>query len=292
MRFSPGSVIAGSLTLLGLLTAAPAYADFVIPPNDGFITDTVGIIPKDQEAQMEQDLSDYRNQTSNEIAVLVVPTLSGADIADTAVQVGRKWGVGGAQNNNGILILVSYEDHQVFIATGYGLEGAVPDIVAKGIVERDILPQFRNGDYGAGIAAGIDSLKKHISGEYTAARYTSMTQSTWFPFLLFFGFIVLQVLASVLGRSKSWWQGGVIGGVAGLILTFLYSWWLSIPLLVVLGLVFDYIVSRWRPRRGFRGGRGGGFWGGGMGGGGSGGGGGFGGFSGGSFGGGGAGGRW
>ncbi len=288
---SLGKISVGALAVWSMLFVAPACAEFAVPANDGFVTVfSDSVINATQEADLEQTLSDYKKTTSNEIAILVVKSLSGADIADTAVQVGRKWGVGGASQNNGILILLSYDDRQIFIATGYGLEGAVPDIVAKGIVERDMLPNFRNGDYYEGFKEGIDALQKHIGGEYTASRYTSVTEAAWFPFLLFFGFIALQVLAAVLGQSKAWWQGGVIGGVAGVILAVWFAWWLSIPILVVLGLVFDFIVSRMKPS-GRRGGRGG--WGsGGFGGSGGGSGGGFGGFSGGSFGGGGAGGRW
>lgn len=276
------------LVTAALLAAAPASA-FDIPQNDGFVTDTVGVVTQEQDQELEQTLAAYKQETSNEIAVIIVQTLSGASIADTAVEIGRKWGVGGAEKNNGILILVSYEEREVFIATGYGLEGAVPDIVAKGVVEEDMVPHFRDGEYGEGIAAAVDALKKHIGGEYTADRYSDAGEG-WFPFVLFFIFIGLQVLGPVLGQSRSWWAGGAIGGLAGVVLTVLYTWWLSIPLLVIFGLIFDFIVSKIRPSRGrWRGGRGG-FGGGGFGGGSSGGG--FGGFSGGSFGGGGAGGRW
>lgn len=269
-----------------LLTATPALA-IDVPPNDGFVTDAAGVLPADAEAAMETDLEAYARETSNEIAVLAVPNLGGDDIADAAVEVGRKWGVGGQQNDNGILILLSYEDRQVFIATGYGLEGAVPDIVAKGIVEEDMLPSFRDGDFAEGIAEGIESLKKHIGGEYTAERYTDPGDGPW-PFLLFFGFIFFNFIAAFLGRTKSWWFGGILGGIFGIVLTAMYSWWISIPVLVAVGLIFDYALSKAGYDGRGRGGRGGGFWTGGSGGGS----GGFGGFGGGSFGGGGAGGRW
>jgi uncharacterized protein len=175
----------------------------------------------------------------------------------------------------------------VFIATGYGLEGAVPDIVAKGVIEEDMLPSFRDGDFAQGIDLGIGSLKKHIGGEYTAERYTDPGDGPW-PFLFFFGFVFFDFIAAFLGRSKSWWFGGILGGILGVVLTAMYAWWISIPGLVALGLVFDYVLSKSGYNGRGRGGRGGGFWTGGSGGGG----GGFGGFGGGSFGGGGAGGRW
>lgn len=267
------------------LAAPPAFA-LEVPPNDGFVTDAVGVLPSDREAAIEETLEAYARETSNEIAVLIVQGLGGEAIADAAVDAGRKWGVGGKQNDNGILILLSYDDREVFIATGYGLEGAVPDIVAKGVIEEDMLPNFRDGDYATGLEEGIEALKLHIGGEYTADRYSD-TGDGPLPFLLFFAFMFFNVIAAFLGRTKSWWLGGILGGILGLVMTVLYAWWISIPILVAIGLIFDYVLSKSGYNGRGRGGRGGGFWTGG-----SGGGGGFGGFGGGSFGGGGAGGKW
>ncbi len=279
------------LFILGILLSAffPSVAivyAFDVPVNDGFVTDDAHLLTADQEQTLEQNLQQYSTQTSNEIAVLTVQSLSGADISDVAVQVGRAWGVGTKDKNNGILVLISYEDHEINISTGYGLEGAVPDIVAKGIVEKDMVPPFRDGKYFEGIGTAIDSLKKHIGGEYTADRYTQKDTSGVIPWIFFFVFIAFNWLAAIFARTKSWWLGGIFGALFGIILTAFYAWWLSIPLLVGIGLLFDYIVSRGGPGRGGRGGRFGGW--GGMGGGS----GGFGGFGGGSFGGGGASGKW
>ena len=220
--------------------------------------------------------------------MLIVRTLEGEEIADVAVEVGRAWGVGTQENNNGILMLIAYEDRRVFIATGYGLEGAVPDIVAAGIVETDIAPFFRDGDYYGGIRAGVEALQKHIGGEYAAERYSSGSGDGFGlgQFLFFLLFIGFDFIVAIFGRSKSWWLGGVVGAVIGIGLGAMYVWWWSVPLLAGLGLLFDFIVSKMGPRKGRRGG----IWFGGPGG--RGGGGGFGGFSGGSFGGGGGGGKW
>jgi len=278
------------LVLFGLmfLLAPPVFA-FEIPANDGFVTDMAGIISPDEEVILEQALSDYRTETSNEIAILIINSLDGEVIADLAFEIGREWGIGTGENDNGIMILMSYEDRKIFIATGYGLEGAIPDIVAKGIIDRDILPEFRDGNYYAGFSNGVDSIKKHIGGEYTAERYESADIPIPSVFGIFMFFVFIQILAAFLGKSKSWWLGGILGAGFGLLLVALYSWWLSIPILTIIGLLFDYIVSKKYKKSKGRRGRHGGFWTGGGSGGSSGG---FGGFSGGSFGGGGAGGSW
>ncbi len=273
------------------LSVTPAYAAFTVPVNDGLVTDEAAILSEDQKETVKSVLLQYQKDTSNEIAVLIVKSLGGVTPVDAAVEVGRKWGVGSKDKDNGILMLVSLEDREIFIATGYGLEGAVPDIVASGIVNEDMVPAFRQGLYFEGIMAGIDSLKKHIGGEYTADRYAQDEDApaiAWFFFLLFIG---ANWLGAIFARTKTWWLGGVVGGIGGMLLTIWYGWWLTIPLLVVIGLIFDFIVSNMPAGVGRgRGGRGG-FGGGGFGGGSSGGGG-FGGFGGGSFGGGGAGGKW
>ncbi|MDO8468378.1 MAG: TPM domain-containing protein [Candidatus Peribacter sp.] len=289
--------VTGVLVLLGGAVTALA---FDVPPNDGFVTDTANVLSAEEKTQISETLTAYQKETSNQIAVLIVNTLNGEPIADVAVQVGRKWGVGTKENNNGILILVAYSDREIFLATGYGLEGAVPDIVAKGIIEQEISPKFRDGDYAGGIKAGITALQKHIGGEYTADRYATSSEGSsggFVPFLFFFVIILLQWAVVFLGRTKSWWLGGVLGGVCGIGLAVVFGWWLTIPLLLIVGLLIDFIASKtYRPgrpgRRGGRGGWGGMMGGGGFGSGGSSSGGGFGGFGGGSFGGGGAGGKW
>lgn len=292
------SSLAGIFVCCGLIGLALGFAliprlglAFELPPNDGFVTDAAGILTAEDREQIVSLLQSVQQRTSNEIAVLIVPTLNGESIADVAVEAGRKWGVG-TERNNGILLLISYQDREVFLATGYGLEGAVPDIVAKGIIEEEIAPRFRDGEYAAGIRAGIEALEKHIGGEYTPDRYArnSTTGGGVAAFVFFAIILGLQWLVSFLGSTKSWWLGGAIGALAGCILAILYAWWWSVPALFILGLLIDYLASK-THRQGRPGRRGGGRFGG-FGGTGGSSGGGFGGFGGGSFGGGGAGGKW
>ncbi len=279
------------LLAIALFSFAPSVGAIELPANDGFVTDDAGLLTPEEESQLETKLETYRRETSNEIAIAIVPTLSGSVIPDTAVSILRKWGVGQKDKDNGALILIGYESRDAYIATGYGLEGSIPDLVAKGIIEEEIVPNFRDGNYAAGLNGAVEAMQKHIGGEYTAERYEQESDGPgiggWLLFPLFIGF---NWLAAMFARSKSWWLGGLVGAVGGLILVGMFGWWLAIPVLTGLGLLFDYIVSKTGYPKGGRGG--GGFWGGGFGGGSSRGGGGFSGFSGGSGGGGGAGGKW
>jgi len=139
-----------AVALLPLQTVA-----FEIPPNDGFVTDAAGILSPEEEQRLESLLSAYQAETTNEIAVVIVETTEGEPLMETAVEIGRLWGVGTKENDNGIILLISYADREMFLATGYGLEGAVPDIVAKGVIEREVTPRFRDGEFAAGIEAGV-----------------------------------------------------------------------------------------------------------------------------------------
>jgi len=262
---------------------------FAPPTNDGFVTDTTGILTLGEEQSLESELTLFRTETSNEIAVLIVPTLNGESIADVAVDVGRTWGVGTRENDNGILLLIAIEDRELFIATGYGLEGAVPDITAKHIIEEEITPSFREGNYAEGIQKGVTALMQSTRGEYTPDS-SAPVESSSFEFGIFLFIIaatILEWLAAILGRTKSWWPGGMVGVVIGIILFLIFTWWFLIPTLAVLGTLFDYLVSRNYKKPGRTSFWAGGGWGPGGNSGGS-----FGGFSGGSFGGGGAGGGW
>ena len=289
MLYSDRMIGASVALTLAMILPVAAFAEFAVPPNDGFLTDTAGIIGAVEESVIEEKLQTYKDTTSNEIAVVILPSLGGYAIEEAALDIGRKWGVGSVKNN-GLLMLIAYEDREIRIEVGYGLEGVIPDIVAKGIIDTDITPHFRNGDYAGGISAAIDALQKHIGNEYTADRYVEPAESPFGGL----GFILIvigaQWLIAILSRTKSWWLGGVVGGFGGAMLAFLFGWWLAIPVLVPLGLILDFLVSKNYKSRGHTSWWAGGGWG--PGGGGSFGGGGFGGFGGGGFGGGGSSGRW
>ncbi|WP_207495510.1 TPM domain-containing protein [Aridibaculum aurantiacum] len=226
----------------------------------------------DQVQTLERKLVAYDDSTSNQIVIVIVPTLNDYAPVDYATKLGREWGVGTAKNN-GVIVLISTEpnNRQIFIAPGYGLEGAIPDITAKSIIEDVILPHFRQDHYFTGLDLGTNAIIKAAAGEYKApAGYRNRGRGSGgggsiLGAIIFF--LVMIMLFSRGGRGG----GGRGGGMAsrrgfGDVAT---------------GMLIGSMLS---------GGRGGGGFGGGGFGGGSGGG--FGGFGGGSFGGGGAGGSW
>jgi len=143
------------------------------PPR--LVNDFAGILASDQVSALETKLVAFNDSTSTQIAVVIIPDLGGYDPSDFAQRLGQKWGVGGAKFNNGFVILVKpkngNEKGEAFIATGYGVEGSVPDATAWDIVNNEMIPYFRQNDYYGGINAAVETIFKFTSGEFKADSY-------------------------------------------------------------------------------------------------------------------------
>ncbi|MEP7255955.1 MAG: TPM domain-containing protein [Ferruginibacter sp.] len=132
------------------------------------VNDFTGTLTADQRQALENKLVAFDDSTSTQIAVVIIPSLNGNEIADFNIKLGRAWGVGGKENNNGVVLLISKGDRKLNIATGYGVEGALPDITCKQIIDDIIVPNFKGDDYYRGIEEGTDAIIQAVKGEYTA----------------------------------------------------------------------------------------------------------------------------
>lgn len=277
--------------------------NFVKNPT-GFVDDAAGILTSNEKNKLESKLRDFESVSSNEIVVVIVPSLEGETIERFAVKLFEQWGIGKEKNDNGVLLFISSGDREIRIEVGYGLEGALTDLQSSWIIRNILVPEFREERYFNGISKAVDSIMAATKGEYVPSdstaqgnfQYGSSGAASSNDAIFSFVFIGFLWLSSIFARSKSWWAGGVVGGViaivVGFLKGFLYLGLIAIFFLVPLGLLFDFIVSRQYLKGKERGhipwwigggrfGGGGGF-----------GGGGFGGFGGGGSGGGGASGRW
>lgn len=220
----------------------------------GFVNDFANVLKPEEKSALETKLQNFKNETSNEIVVITIATLSGDPIDTYANTLFREWGIGGKERNNGILVLAAIEDRKMRVEVGYGLEGAMPDLLTKQIQDADITPSFKNEKYGDGLSKGVDSLIAATKGEYEAPKQTKKS----FPFeLIFFAlFMGSQILISVLAPTKSWWLGGVIGGgagaIAGLVLKSLLFGGLLAAGGIGLGLLLDWFVSKSYEKSGGR----------------------------------------
>jgi uncharacterized protein len=284
---------------LGLFTLTNVAFAFDIPSSPtGYVNDYANVLTVETKEGLEKQLMVFNASTTNEIAVVTVPDLGGVTIEEYAVKLFEKWKIGKAKEDNGVLLLVSVGDRVARIEVGYGLEGALPDILAKDILNTKILPEFKKGSYSLGVLQGVQAIMEATQGEYKAGKFSSLDGIN-FEAVIVFTVIIFQFFVAIFARSKSWWAGGIFGGVIGAILAFLGVFGASLLvgslvtiILVLLGLLFDYIISSDYSNVVSGGGSIPWWGGGGGGGGGSSSGGSFGGFGGGSSGGGGASGRW
>ncbi len=132
------------------------------------VNDYTNTLTADQQQVLENKLVAFDDSTTTQITVVIIPSLNGNDISDYNVKLGRAWGVGGKEFSNGVVLLIAKDDHKLNIATGYGVEGALPDIIAKHIIDDQIVPNFKGDDYYRGIEEGTDAIMQAVKGEYTA----------------------------------------------------------------------------------------------------------------------------
>ncbi len=287
-----GRVLAG-IALLG--AAWSAHAEVAVPPLTGRVVDLTGTLSGQAVNRIEGKLADFEAKKGSQIAVLIVPTTQPEDIEQFGIRVAEQWKLGRKGVDDGVILLVAKDDRKVRIEVGYGLEGAIPDAIAKRIVSDTIAPHFRVGDYDGGVEAGVDRLIAVVNGEPLPEPDRQWERSgesfgRLLPLLLVVVFVASGVLRALFGRLLG---SAATGGLAGFI-----AWTLShfLPIGVGAGVVaflFALLLGStrgWTPGGGWGGGLGGGF-GGGFGGFGGRGGGGFSG-GGGGFGGGGASGSW
>jgi len=157
-----------TLFLFGWLWIFPLYAqDFPATPKQ-LVTDYTNTLSAAEVNALEQKLLAFEDTTSTQIAVVLMNSTGDYDIADYGDRLAQQWAIGDAKYNNGILLLAAIGDRAVTIRTGYGIEGAVPDVIAYRIIENEIKPSFRNGNYFEGLDKATSALIAHTKGEYKA----------------------------------------------------------------------------------------------------------------------------
>lgn len=197
------ALIIFSLLLLTSLIYGQDIPGCPKPPR--LVNDFSGFLSGNEILQLEKKLISFNNETSTQIAIVIVESLQGYDIADFSFRLGEKWGVGQKGFDNGIVILVKPKRQEgkgeVFIAVGYGLEGVVPDAVSKRIVEAEIIPEFRKGNYYEGLNKAVNILISLTEGEFTADEYNPQSEGEGFAFGTV-GIVFLLILFSIIGRFR------------------------------------------------------------------------------------------
>jgi uncharacterized protein len=173
------------------------------PSPQRLVNDLAGLLNYNDIANLERSLVAYNDSTSNQVAIVVVPSLGDYPIEDWALEIGRKWGIGRKAKNNGVLILVSLEPKKINISTGYGLEGALPDILCKRIISNEISPAFKQQQYYKGFDNGIKAIKKATRGEYKIEDSDRQTDSSGsIIFFLFLGIFIAIIIISIYQKNN------------------------------------------------------------------------------------------
>jgi uncharacterized protein len=171
------------------------------PPSPArLVNDYAGILTADQKQTLEHKLVRLDDSTFTQIAVVIVRSLDGYDVADAAIELGRSWGVGNKKNNSGVVLLISKNDRKLNISPGYGLEGALTDAEASNIISDIIRPNFKGDDYYRGINEGTDAIIKAVQGEYHTARAKKSKAPS--GKIIFIIIIIIFLLISGSGGNK------------------------------------------------------------------------------------------
>ena len=206
-------MIARLLIFCALLIAAPALAQ-TYPPLTGRVVDNADLLSPAQEQELTQKLEALQQASSRQLVVATIPDLQGYEIEEYGVGLGRAWGIGQSEANNGIILLVAPNQRKVRIEVGYGLEGIMTDALSNRIIQRQIVPRFRDDDYPGGIMAGADAIIEQLQAPPEAAEQRALAAqdaggegggSSWVPLIFWvavLGFILIPLLRSGMRGRK------------------------------------------------------------------------------------------
>lgn len=204
--------------------------------NNSRIVDEAGLFSATQKASLEHTLATYETNTTNQIVVVTLSSLQGYDIADYGYQLGRYWGIGTKEHNNGVLLIIAPSERKVRIEVGYGLEGALPDAIANTIIQKEILPTFKQGRYFEGASNGVNAIISATKGEYKASKKSKHNKS--FEFYIFPILFLLFMMFQASSASRKPYQKRFVPALFFGTLAGVFSWFLF----MILGLSFGIAI--------------------------------------------------
>ncbi len=240
--------------------ALSAWAQVAVPELSRRVTDLTATLSANQVASLESKLAAFEAQKGSQIAVLIVPTTQPEDIAQFGIRVADQWKIGRQKIDDGVILIVAKDDRALRLEVGYGLEGAIPDAIAKRVIAETITPYFKAGDFYGGIDAGVQQLMRLIEGEPlpppSASGHSQGEGDGGFAILIVGGIVAGWLLSALMSRPAAGGIAALGSGVAGaLLLGFT-------PLLLFIAVfVFAGVASGFRHGGGWS--SGGGGWGGG-----------------------------
>lgn len=266
----------GVLALLLVLPGIVAALD--APQLRGRVDDLAGMLSPEAAARLEQKLADFERETTNQVAVLTIPSLQGDDIDQFAIRVAEQWKLGQKGKDNGVLLILAQAERKVRIEVGMGLQGVLPDITASRIIRDVMRPYLKTGNFDQGVNAGVDAIIAATKGEFKATPQDAATRAHK-KNSSFSTVLVITLVVAIICGMLSRYLGGAAGAIGVPLAASMAFPGLGVPalfLLALAGLVGGFLLSMLLSNMGGGGfgggGFGGGYWGGGFGGGSSGGG--------------------
>lgn len=238
-------VISTILVMLMFNVTTASAADLqAIPALSSPVTDITNTLTSAEQQALAQKLSAFAQEKGSQIAVLIVPTTQPEDIAQYSLRVAEAWQIGRDKQDDGVIILLAKNDRKMRIEVGYGLEGAIPDAIAKRIVSDVMAPYFRQGDFAGGLNAAVDQLMALISGEALPAPAKKQAGASSFfdylPLLMFGAIFSGMVLRGLFGK---FFGSALNGGALGLLVWFLGGALLTVILVVIAAFIFTLAMG-------------------------------------------------
>jgi uncharacterized protein len=213
------------ITLGIVLMSFGSIAKEIPEKANRLVSDYGEVLSSSEEQKLESKLRSYNDTTGTQIAIVTITSLKGDDLFDFSQRLADSWGIGGSENNNGILLLISVQDRKIRIHTGYGTEGAITDAISKRIIENEIKPAFRANDYYGGFDNATSAMISALAGEYTATPKKKSKGVPFYPIIV----ILIGIFWIFGGRRRytgyghsgrryygtPWIGGGFGGGSSG-----------------------------------------------------------------------------
>lgn len=269
LRIAQWLLLALSLLTLPAWAVAGASNLVAIPALTSPVTDVTQTLSSQAQQSLAQKLNQLSQTKGSQIAVLIVGSTQPEDIAQFGIRVAEAWKIGRDKQDDGVIIIVAKADRKMRIEVGYGLEGAIPDLVAKRIVSETMAPHFRQGDFEGGLNAAVDQLMALIAGEALPAPQKQSSSAggllDWLPILMFVAIFTGMILRSLFGTYAG---SALNGGALGVLVWILGGALLTVLLVFVAAFIFTLAMggSRGGGYGGYPTGYGGGYGGGGLGG--------------------------
>lgn len=235
-----------SASFLFLLLAPLASAGMYVipaPPEEGYVQDEARILSSETEALLNSQLALLEEETSTQMVVATMFDLQGRTVESMALDIAREWEIGQEEFDNGLLFLIAPTERQVRIEVGRGLEGSITDANSTLILTEVVTPNFKNEDYDTGTLEAVYYLEQLARNEdFDLSALGPSYNEDLMAFFTAFGLIFFWTILSFMSQSKSWWAGGLFGGLIGGVL---FQAWIPFLIGAAIGLGMDYLASKY-----------------------------------------------